>query len=56
MSAENASLNASICACISGIGQEDEHCSSIRMCRVKYSRASEWNSGSGDVIATYKTR
>jgi hypothetical protein len=52
ISAENASRNASICCCISGIGQELVHFSKILICRVKYSRASEFSSGSGDVSAT----
>ena len=55
ISAEKASRSASICCCISGIGQELVHFSKILMCRVKYSRASVFKSGSGDVSATYRT-
>jgi hypothetical protein len=51
VSAEKASLRESICAWISGMGQAEEHFSKMRMWRVKYSRASELNSGSGEVIA-----
>ncbi len=35
ISAENASLRASIWVCISGIGQELVHCSRMRICLVK---------------------
>lgn len=52
ISAENASRSASICCCMSGIGQELVHFSSILICRVKYSRASVLRSGSGEVRAT----
>jgi hypothetical protein len=52
MSAEKASRTESICLCMSGMGHADMHFSRILMWRVKYSRASEFRSGSGEVIAT----
>ena len=52
VSAEKASRRASICACISGIGQDDVQFSRMRIWRVKYSFASVLKSGSGEVSAT----
>ena len=52
MSAEKASRRESICSLISGMGHESEHCSRIRICRGKYSAASSFKAGSGDVSAT----
>ena len=54
MSAEKASRTESTCFCMSGIGHALMHFSNILICRVKYSRASELRSGSGDVRATCK--
>lgn len=53
VSAENASRMESTCLCMSGMGQELMHFSNIRIWRVKYWRASEFRSGSGEVSATY---
>ena len=52
VSAEKASRTDSICFCMSAIGHAFIHVSRILMCRVKYSRASAFRSGSGDVTAT----
>lgn len=52
-SAEKASRMESTCFCMSGMGQACMHFSRTRMCLVKYSRASVFNSGSGEVRATY---
>ena len=50
-SAENAARRPLICASVSGICHAETQRSKIRMCRTKYSRASELNSVSGEQIA-----
>lgn len=52
VSAEKASRMESICFCTSGIGHACMTFSNTLMCLVKYSRASEFKSGSGEVRAT----
>ena len=49
---ENALRSWLICSCVSGMDHK-LHCSRTCIWRVKYSRASELNSGSGEVKAIY---
>jgi hypothetical protein len=51
-SAEKACRRLAICSCISGMGHEGATVSKMRMWRTKNSRASLFNSGSGQVMAT----